>query len=214
VLALSGAQDQARPMLRSIPILDLLSRHQRTGEAEWLTTAEPPIRQALATVWEICQILNSLRPGTVAPFQLEELRRDCHHAGRRALSRLGLGDVLEAWLTVLWGRHEFAIITRTAPIALELASPRLEGHLETIEQLPWAEPDKELLASLLVENQIERPEAVRFLSARAWLALADGSSDEAFRDFSLDQALADGFERGDVEWMMAAENLAVERSSD
>jgi len=214
VLALGGSHDQAQPILRSIPVLDLLKRHERTAGTEWLAIAAPAIRQALAKVWEISQTLDSVRLGTVPPFQLGELRRDCHRAARRDLIRFGLGDVVESWLRALWDGHEFPTMARAAQIAPELASPKLERHLETIEKLPWPGPDRELLTSLLVENRIERPEAVRFLSARAWLALADESTDEAFKEFSLDQALADGFERGDVEWMMAAENLAVGRSSD
>jgi hypothetical protein len=213
VRLLGSPPDSDRPVPRALAILDLLLRHEETGDSESLGAAGTPIRRGLTRVWQICQTLDGFRLRTAPPFHLEELRRSCGNAARSDLALLGLGDVLEPWLAALLRRGEFETAANAARIALELAPPAVESHLDAIRRLPWDDSDKEALAALLQENRVERPEAIRYLSARAWLGLRQALPAGPSADFALDQALADCFERGDFQWIAAADSLC-ERSAN
>jgi hypothetical protein len=213
-LVLRSPPDAVRPVPRALAILDLLLGYGETCDPGRLETAEIPIRRGLTRVWQICQTLDGFRLRTVPPFQLEELRRSGGNAARSDLSLLGLGDVLEPWMAVLLRRGEFETVANAARIALELASPNIETRLSTVRQLPWDDSDKEALSALLQENRVERPEAIRYLSARAWLGLRQALPAGASADLALEWAIADCFERGDLEWIAGAENSVGERSSN
>ena len=205
VRLLSSPPANAGKVRRSPAIMGLLHRFEDTGSQEFLQAAEQALRRELREVGELCHGLGCFRMGIAPAFQTEELRQAAQSASQRDLGSLGLGEVAETWLRTLLKAGDAEGVAHYAKAALELAPDRMRHHLGSVEKLPWPESEKGSLGSILEDCALRRPEGIKFLAALAWMQQRDGLSAAELSEFAHRQAVTDLYERGDTEWLLAAE---------
>ena len=205
VRLLSSPPANVGKVRRSPAVVGLLHRSEDTGSQEFLQAAEQALRRELKEVGELCHGLGCFRMGIAPAFQTEELRQAAQSASQSDLGSLGLGEVAETWLRTLLKAGDAEAVAHYAKAALELAPDRMRHHLESVEKLPWPESEKGSLRSILEDSALRRPEGIRFLAALAWMQQRDGLSAAELSEFAHRQAVTDLYERGDTEWLLAAE---------